>query len=248
MADRSRFWKRDYQWRLGLGVPLALAGVYLLVPAIRSFLPWWIFLPLLAASGVAGLYAGRALGERLSEATARKPADLQEESWSSPGGIEQMLREHMARLATLFQGRPGEREALAFLNRVLDADLLTYAVDAIHRTMPDAVAAGEIRHDTRTVADWFVAVTVCPWLLPEEIQPHMEGGYLRLINDLSGAAVNSPGGKNVIHWIYCYNGSRAAAHISLLSNPQAPSHVPTVIAQDFLTAEERRQVGLPPAG
>jgi hypothetical protein len=248
MADRALFWKRSYQWRLPIAVALGMIGIYLLIPAVREAVPLLVYLPLVAAVGVAAFFAGRRVGEELSARSSRKPAELHAESWGSPDGVEKMLREHMARLATLFQGRPGEREAQAFLDEALAADLLAYAVDAISRKLPDAMSSGTIQHESRSFSGWFVAVMACPWLLPEEVKPHLEGGYLRLITDISGPAINAPGGKNVVHWIYCYNGRQAAAHVSLLSNPQAPSRVPAVVAQDFLTAEERRQVGLPPAG
>jgi hypothetical protein len=246
MTDRAISWRRNHQWRLSIGVMLALLGLYFLVPALQAAIPALIFLPLLVAAGGVAFFAGRKLGETLGGQTSRKPAKLQAESWGSPAGIEKMLDEHMARLANLFRGRPGEGEAQTFLDGAMEDRLLSFAVDAVHRNIPDAMLGAEIRHDSQMFPEWFVAVTVCPWLLPEEVKPHLDGGYLNLINTLSGPAVNMPGGRNILHWIYCYDGIHAAAHVSLMPNPQAPGHNPAVIAQDLLTAEERRQVGLLP--
>lgn len=240
-------------WRLPVAVLLFAVGLYLLFPSLGiKVTPWvWVIFSAVAVAAAivisrSALLGGRP-GDNPQSAAPVRPIVSPEEKWDSSAGVEKLLREHVARLSELFNGRADVREAQVFIRQVLAEDLLAFAVQQISSKLPDAMAREEILHEMKMFPDWFVAVTICPWLLPEEVKAHLEKGYLDLVNNLAGPAWNAPEAKNLVHWIYCFNGRQAAAHLTLMPNSKGPyRNAATVIAQDLLTPEERRQVGLPP--
>jgi hypothetical protein len=173
---------------------------------------------------------------------------LSEESWKSAAIVRGLLQEHIVRLSQMFQGKPKEQENLRFIQGVIADDLLAFAVDQITQKMPAAYAEKKISHATSEFGEWFIAITLCPWLTPAEVKTHLGQGYMKLLDELTRPALNVPGGRNVAHWIYCSNGERAGVHLTLIPNPQGLYKEVVVLAQDLLTLQECQQVGLAPAG
>lgn len=176
---------------------------------------------------------------------APPPAAPKEERWEAPDGVRKMLEVHIARLSKLFQGRPEEQETLRFIRRIVADELLTYAVDQISQKMPESLAEKKAIHTTGELGEWFMAITICPWLKPEEVKAHLGQGYMELLDTLTRSGLNMPGGRNIAHWIYCSDGEQAAAHLTLIPNPQGTYIGAVVLAQDLLTPLERQQAGLP---
>lgn len=165
---------------------------------------------------------------------------------NSPEGVKALLKEHIVRLNRMFQGKPGERENLRFIQQVLTDDMLTFAIDQIVQKIPEALTEKRALQSTETFGEWFMAVSICPWLNPEDVKANLGQEYMELLNELAGPALSTPGGKNIAHWVYCSNGNQAAAHLTLMPNPKGTYKGAVVLAQDLLTPRERQQAGLPP--
>jgi hypothetical protein len=77
----------------------------------------------------------------------------------------------------------------------------------------------------------------------------MPGGYLALLGEVAAPRMAQPGGRNFAHWIYCCSGEKlAGVHLTMMPNPNGPKDSPPLIAQDFLTPAECRQMNIHSAG
>lgn len=156
-------------------------------------------------------------------------------------GIETMLRAHLRRLDSAYQGRPGAKDLRRLCDQLLAGDRLSFAVGSIQQNLPDTLAKKAQSNATKLFTDWFVAVTVCPWLTVADVRAHLRGGYLALLGGLTASA--QPGGRHIAHWIYCSDGKEAGVHLTLIPNPKVMRTV-YVIAEDLLTPDERKQLGV----
>lgn len=101
-------------------------------------------------------------------------------------------------------------------------------------------------------------MAILPWLSPVEAREHLPGGYSKQLIELgtkvavldarspSAAALGILPWTHLVHWIYCCDGTNAGVHMSLVpeaANPQAKRTV-AIIAEDLLTPDERKQMGL----
>jgi len=166
----------------------------------------------------------------------------------SPESVKELLKAHIVRLNGMYRGKPDEQQSLRFIQQVLNNDLLTFAVDQIAQKIPNAMAEKKVLQSTGTFGEWFMAVSICPWFKPEDVKANLGQGYMELLNGLAGPALNTPGGKNIAHWVYCSNGNQASVHLTMMPNPKGSSKGTVVLAQDLLTPQERQKVGLPPQG
>ena len=159
----------------------------------------------------------------------------------STAGIEAMLRAHLERLYRSSGDNPGANGLKTLTGELLTEPMLSYAVAAIGAKLPASHAPNS---DGRPFANWYVAVTVCADLDPAIARASMPGGYLALMNAVTAPAYARPGYLNVAHWVYCCDGLRAGAHLTMIPNPNRPRISPSLIAQDFLSAVERRQLNM----
>lgn len=166
----------------------------------------------------------------------------------SSDSVKGLLKAHIVRLNGMYRGKPDEQESLRFIQQVLNNDLLTFAVDQMAQKIPEALAEKKVLQSTGTFGDWFMAVTISPWFKPEDVKANLGQEYMELLNDLAGPALNTTGGKNIAHWVYCSNGNQASVHLTMMPNPKGSSKGTVVLAQDLLTPQERQKVGLPPQG
>jgi len=158
-------------------------------------------------------------------------------------GIEAILRAHLKRMGLAYQGRPGTEGLRRLCDQLLASDRLSFAVGSIQQNLPDTLARKAPSNVTKLFTDWFVAVTVCPWLTAADVRAHLRGRYLALLNELTAPAYIQHGGRHVAHWIYCSDGKEAGVHLTLIPNPKVMRTV-AVIAEDLLTPDERRQFGI----
>lgn len=179
-------------------------------------------------------------------------------------GIKTMLRAHLKRLESAYEGHPGSEDLHRLCDQLLADDQLAFVVKSIQDNLPGALA-NKTRYDTTQLfttslgeSAFFVAVTVFPWLTPAEVRAHLRGGYSNQLVEL-GAKVavldhRSPAEEalgilpwtHLVHWIYCCDGKNAGVHLSLMpeaANTKAKRTV-TIIAEDLLTPDERKKMGL----
>ena len=138
----------------------------------------------------------------------------------SPESVKGLLKAHIVRLNGMYRGKPGEQESLRFIQQVLNDDLLTFAVDQIAQKIPEALAEKKVLQSTGTFGEWFMAISICPWFKPEDVKANLGQEYMELLNRLAGPALNTPGGKNIAHWVYCSNGNQASVHLTMMPNPK----------------------------
>lgn len=160
-------------------------------------------------------------------------------------GIETMLRAHMRRLDSAGQGHPGANDLRQLCMQLLEDDRLSFTIESIRERLPDAMATRTFSSTTRLFPEWCVAVTVCPWLLADDVRSHLGRGYPALLSELTDPAYAQPGGRHVAHWIYCSDGAQAGVHLTLVPNSKVV-RTTAVIAEDLLTPDERRKLGLRP--
>jgi hypothetical protein len=158
-------------------------------------------------------------------------------------GIEQLLRAHLKRLCSAYQGRPGAGDLQWLCDQLLTGERLPFTVTSIEQRLPATLEEKAPSDATRLFTDWFVAVTVCPWLAATEVRANLRSRYLELLTTLTNPAYAQPGGRHVAHWIYCSDGKKAAVHLTLVPNPNVIRTV-AVMAEELLTPDERRQMGL----
>lgn len=162
-------------------------------------------------------------------------------------GIENLICRHLARMCGELQGHPQFQDLPKVRDQLASDEKLSFTVEAIQRKLPDCLSTKELATESRLFSDWFVAVTICPWLMPDEIRPHLPQGYLALLNQvtLPAYAASNAGGRHVAHWMYCTDGRRDGVHLTLIPNTVNRAwQIQPIIAQDFLSPDERRQMGM----
>jgi len=171
-----------------------------------------------------------------------KESDQDTLNVTTAAGIETMLRTHLKRLDA-YQGRPGAKELRHLSNQLLEGDRWSFAVESIRQSISDSLSKNGFSHATKLFSDWYIAVTICPWLAATEVRTHLERGYPALLGELTNPAYAQPSGRHVAHWIYCTDGKQAGVHLTLVPNPKVVRAI-AVIAEDLLTPNERREMGI----
>jgi len=178
-------------------------------------------------------------------------------------GIETMLRAHLKRLESAYEGRPGAQDLHQLCDQLLEDERLAFVVKSIQQNLPVALTKKKAYETSELFTvfaepSFYVAVTVFPWLAPTEVRAHLPTGYSKQLVEL-GAKVaildhRSPADEalgilpwtHLVHWIYCCDGKNAAVHLSLIpeaANRKAKRTV-MIVAEDLLTSDERKQMGL----
>ena len=157
--------------------------------------------------------------------------------------IEAMMRAHLKRIQSALRGRPDAEGLIGLCNHLLSPTRISSAASLISREVSNAFSNQNISSTSELTIEWFVVVSVCPWLMPNTVLNHLSDGYLTLLDQLTKPAYFHPEGRHVVHWIYCSDGKEAGIHVTIVPNPKVV-HTQAVFAQDFLTATERRKVGL----
>ena len=166
---------------------------------------------------------------------------LRVDAVASADGITALLVAHLERLegAARDQGSTG----LGQLARELkEAKRLAQVVAAVQQALPQAVAREEPVSSSDLTPAWLTAVTVAPWLMPEEVRIHLPNGYLAMLDQLAELAGGLGGARHVVHWIYCTDGVRSGVHLTLI--PGRTIDAENIIAQDLLGPDERRKLGM----
>ncbi len=157
--------------------------------------------------------------------------------------IKTMLMAHLERLNSLLQRNPDGAVLKQLCKDLSTGEQWSFAVSFIGQQMPLALSGKEISSATKLTAEWFIAVTVCPWLMPVDVRPHLPGGYLTLLNKLTDPAFTIPEGRHVAHWIYCSDGKEIGVHLTLISNPKV-GRIMTILAKDLMTESELQTAGV----
>lgn len=162
---------------------------------------------------------------------------------TSMPGIEVMLRRHLTRLDAFAKGRPDGRGLEQLCQQLLRPARLAFTVAEIAKQIQPSQSKQLNSSTTGSDNEWFVAITVSPWLMPDDVRAHIPNGYLALLDQLVAPALSGPKRPHIAHWIYCTNGERAGVHLTLIPDAdRVPA--PTILAQDLLTPSERRQAGI----
>ena len=156
--------------------------------------------------------------------------------------IRGLMQRHLERLGSERGSVKGVPE---LCDQLLTDRLLSVAVSAVAKLLPGVLAGSTPSSSSNMTADWLVAVTVCPALLPEDVRGTFPNGYLALLDELAKPGLTQPEGRYVAHWIYCTKGDpqAAAVHLTLIPNSRV-SAASAILATDLMTPTERQQVGM----
>jgi hypothetical protein len=224
-------------------LPMIFVGVILLLGAKRKPID-----ALKKESAVARVAAPDTEAQLVLEQPAKQtsPKVLKKGKWDSPEGIGQLLQEHVEWLSKKFQGWAGEKENQEFFHQLLADNMLAFASGKISQNISESLAQKKVLHAVQTIGDWYIAVTVCPWLNPDEVKANLGKGYMDILEDIAGPAFLIPEGKNLAHWVYCFNGSQVSVNLTLIPNPKGSGYKGVMVfAEELLTPQERQKVGLP---
>lgn len=113
---------------------------------------------------------------------------------------------------------------------------------AIEARLPEA-AAGQLVNTSASAPNLCLAITVCPWLRPDEFRAHVPGGYPGLLDQVCPPAI-AQGAANFVHLIYCTGNAPGAAGLHMFLATTGSEHVTVSLPLDLLTAEELSRFGV----
>jgi hypothetical protein len=213
----------------------------------RVMMTFFVLICFALLSALTGLLGGYIYKSR----TFTKPGKVQTQPIQDPPlredyetkRIKLMLMAHLERLYSLLQSNPDVAGLQQLIKDLSTGEPWSFTVSFIGQQMLLALSGREISSETKLTTEWFIAVTVCPWLAPDEVRPHLPGGYLTLLNNLTDPAFTIPKGRHVAHWIYCSDGKEIGVHLTLISNPKV-GRVMTIMAKDLMSESEMQTAGL----
>ena len=158
---------------------------------------------------------------------------------------ENLIRQHLERMDKELSRHPGYKDIPKITRQLRAKPHLKFLLAAIDKYLAPCLANNQIASSYELFPDWCLAITVCPALMPDVARLLMPGGYLNVLNEITAPAYTRPEQRHVAHWVYCDNGNASGIHLTMIPHPEAIKlQVSPVIAQDFLTMEERQIVGI----
>lgn len=176
---------------------------------------------------------------------------------TSVAGIEAMLRAHQTNLINMLTARKETSRLQKLCDTLVKDRCLSFAVTEIQTHLPEVLANSTRFENLLFIqeANCYVAILVLPAVAPADAMAYVPNGYLavlgRYLQNLRFIPNNILGDKppkhwaHLGHWIYCCDGKQAGVHLSLVVDVQDPNPGKQfIIAQDLLTPDERKQLGL----
>gem|GEM_PF-1770858 len=178
-------------------------------------------------------------------------------------GIELALRNHLEHLQSDYGNNPGADKLRRICAQLLAEEQLGFIVKSISENLPHALSEKKPYETSELFtkfaeSGYFVAVTIFPWLTPEEVIEFSDEGYSKKLIELGtkmavidfrspeASALGILPWTHLVHWIYCCDGEDANVHLTLIPesvNPEADRTV-FIIADELLSPAEKRQMGL----
>lgn len=164
----------------------------------------------------------------------------------SGADIMNLILEHLGLLNTILSKSAGYEDIPEIFEQMFLDDRVSFICDIIQREIPRCLSQNVHSSEAKLFSSsHFIAVTVCPWLLSDEVRRNLPNGYLSLL-DKTTHSTPSLANLHKAHWIFCTDGQEFNLHLTFIPSDHAfqTLRVQAIVAKELLTTAEKQQLGI----